>query len=282
MPSAPQLRVGRESIGQMRPRRSSLSAFRPMIELREDSMKFRYHVFCVLPAVMLAYSLLPAPAQAQFTQQGPKLVGTGAVGPFGAGQGWSVSLSADGNTAIVGGIEDNSDVGTGAAWVYTRSRGGIAAALVACSTVSHAQTGAAATQTVPTPQEQSAPIAGNAPASDGLSDLDAMTFGCVKAGLNAAAREAAKVPSQGTYQFSYFTIINDSHHSSYEVHFKSNYQGEADLKYCVSIYCQQGWDPKSTKTSLRLMSDERQPVGMAAHGTDCGNKQAPVVKRRSQ
>jgi hypothetical protein len=154
-----------------------------------------------------------------------------------------------------------------------------AAALVACSTVSHAQTGAAATQTVPTPQEQSAPTAGNAPASDGLSDLDAMTFGCVKAGLNAAAREAAKVPSQGTYQFSYFTIVNDSHHSSYEIHFKSNYQGEADLKYCVSIYCQQGWDPKTTKTSLRLMSDERQPMGVAAHGADCGNKQAPVKRR---
>ena len=54
-----------------------------------------------------------------------------------------------------------------------------------------------------------------------------MTFSCPKAGLNAAAREAAKVPSQGTYQFAYFRIINDSHHASYEVHFKSNYQGEA-------------------------------------------------------
>jgi hypothetical protein len=38
---------------------------------------------------------------AQFAQQGPKLVGTGSVGP--ATQGFSVSLSADGNTAIVGG-----------------------------------------------------------------------------------------------------------------------------------------------------------------------------------
>jgi hypothetical protein len=54
-----------------------------------------------------------------WTQQGGKLVGTGAVG--GAGQGWSVALSADGNTAIVGGVEDNSQ--TGAAWVYTRSGG---------------------------------------------------------------------------------------------------------------------------------------------------------------
>ena len=145
-------------------------------------------------------------------------------------------------------------------------------ALVACSTVSHAQT-------APTPQEQSAPVADTAPASNGLSDLDAITFGCAKAALNAAAREAAKVPSQGTYQFAYFSIINDSHHSSYEIHFKSNYQGEADLKYCVSIYCQQGWDAKTTKTSVRLMSNERQPVERAAHGADCGHTQAPMKRR---
>jgi hypothetical protein len=61
-------------------------------------------------------------ALAQFTQQGPKLVGTGAVNsPLPAEQGISVALSADGNTAIVGGHVDNS--GTGAAWVYTRSGG---------------------------------------------------------------------------------------------------------------------------------------------------------------
>ena len=54
-----------------------------------------------------------------WTQQGTKLVGSGAVGP--AFQGWSVSLSADGNTAIVGGFRDNSNVG--AAWVWTRSGG---------------------------------------------------------------------------------------------------------------------------------------------------------------
>jgi Divergent InlB B-repeat domain len=58
-------------------------------------------------------------ALAQFSQQGPKLVGSGAVGD--AGQGYSVALSADANTAIVGGIADNSY--TGAAWVFTRSNG---------------------------------------------------------------------------------------------------------------------------------------------------------------
>jgi hypothetical protein len=57
-------------------------------------------------------------AFAQFAQQGPKLVGTGAVGLY---QGQSVALSADGNTAIVGGWGDHSDIG--AAWVFTRSRG---------------------------------------------------------------------------------------------------------------------------------------------------------------
>lgn len=52
-----------------------------------------------------------------WTQQGSKLVGTGNVGA--AQQGYSVSLSADGNTAIVGGIGDNASVG--AAWIYVRS-----------------------------------------------------------------------------------------------------------------------------------------------------------------
>jgi hypothetical protein len=61
-----------------------------------------------------------------WTQQGSKLVGTGAVGTL-IYQGFSVALSGDGNTAIVGGSEDNFDsgcyCGLGAAWVYTRSGG---------------------------------------------------------------------------------------------------------------------------------------------------------------
>ena len=51
-----------------------------------------------------------------WTQQGNKLVGTGAVGV--ARQGHSVAISADGNNAIVGGPYDNSYIG--AAWVYRR------------------------------------------------------------------------------------------------------------------------------------------------------------------
>jgi hypothetical protein len=45
-------------------------------------------------------------ALAQFTQQGPKLVGSDAVGQ--AVQGSGVALSADGNTAIVGGPVERS------------------------------------------------------------------------------------------------------------------------------------------------------------------------------
>jgi hypothetical protein len=74
-------------------------------------------------------SLGPAGAAWVFTrsgggwrQQGSKLVGT--TNDFGGGlwsQGASVALSADGNTAVVGGPSDNRT--TGAAWVFTRSGG---------------------------------------------------------------------------------------------------------------------------------------------------------------
>jgi len=52
-----------------------------------------------------------------WTQQGSKLVGTGATGV--ASQGQSVAISSDGNTVAIGGYTDNSNVG--AVWVYTRS-----------------------------------------------------------------------------------------------------------------------------------------------------------------
>jgi hypothetical protein len=45
-------------------------------------------------------------------------VGSGASGL--ASQGYSVALSADGNTAIVGGPTDSKDTGAGC-WVFTRS-----------------------------------------------------------------------------------------------------------------------------------------------------------------
>ena len=60
-------------------------------------------------------------ALAQWTQQGPKLVGTGVAG-F-AAQGRSVALSSNGSTAIVGGPQDNGNAG--AAWVFTRNTSGV-------------------------------------------------------------------------------------------------------------------------------------------------------------
>jgi hypothetical protein len=52
-----------------------------------------------------------------WSQQGEKLTGTGAVGQAEFGR--SVTLSADGSTALIGGWSDNSNAG--AAWVFTRS-----------------------------------------------------------------------------------------------------------------------------------------------------------------
>jgi hypothetical protein len=56
---------------------------------------------------------------AVWSQQGNKLIGTGAVGN--SAQGVSVSISADGNTAVVGGNTDNGNAG--AIWVYRRAAG---------------------------------------------------------------------------------------------------------------------------------------------------------------
>jgi FG-GAP repeat len=52
-----------------------------------------------------------------WTQQGSKLTGSGESG--GGEFGWSVALSGDGNTALIGGFFDNGAIG--AAWVFTRS-----------------------------------------------------------------------------------------------------------------------------------------------------------------
>lgn len=58
-------------------------------------------------------------AGSSWTQQGSKLVGSGYVG--GSTQGSAVSLSGDGNTAIIGGLFDNP---TGAAWIFIKSGNG--------------------------------------------------------------------------------------------------------------------------------------------------------------
>src|ERR1035437_2749664 len=78
----------------------------------------RHHIELIV-LVGAAMVLSSHPALAQFSQQGPKLVGTGAGET--AFQGSAVSLSADGSTAIVGGYTDNDTAG--AAWVWTRNGG---------------------------------------------------------------------------------------------------------------------------------------------------------------
>jgi hypothetical protein len=120
----------------------------------------------------------------------------------------------------------------------------------------------------------------------GFGDLEAMTFGCPKAGLNAAAREAGKAPAKGKYQFSYFKLISDSHHSMYEVHFASNNYEDPELKYCVSVYCQQGWDPKTTKATVELMGGgpkaAKPGAPAAGHAAHCGGDEQIPAKRRSK
>jgi hypothetical protein len=54
-----------------------------------------------------------------WTQQGRKLSGSGQNTHMGVGFGTGVALSADGNTAVMGGPDDNS--GTGAIWLYRRT-----------------------------------------------------------------------------------------------------------------------------------------------------------------
>ena len=156
-----------------------------------------------------------------------------------------------------------------------------AVALTSFQGAAHGQTppAAAPPATVPAAQQPAAPAAETPGSGDDLKDLDEMTFGCPKAGLNAAAREAAKVQSQGTYQFSYFKILNDSHHASYEVHFKSNYAGEPDLKYCVLVYCQQGWDPKTTKSSVTKMASQPARGKPAMQHATCAPPPAPARRR---
>src|ERR1700736_170515 len=79
-------------------------------------------MFC---SVVVCVSILSSHAAlAEFSQQGVKLVGSGGVlnrAVDNAQQGISVAISADGNTAIVGGYRDNFS--TGAAWIWTRSGG---------------------------------------------------------------------------------------------------------------------------------------------------------------
>ena len=134
-----------------------------------------------------------------------------------------------------------------------------------------------------TTQEQ--PVPGSeAAVPAGLSDLEKTTFACPRAALNAAAREVATYKSQGTYQFSYFNIVSASHHAAYEVHFTSNYAVEPVLKFCVAIYCQQGFDPATAKTSVTLMgtkADTKAGTKAAAHAAGGGHATNACIPPRT-
>ena len=138
-------------------------------------------------------------------------------------------------------------------------------------------------------QSAAAPVGGTpqqpAPGSEaavpaGLSDLEKTTFACPKAALNAAAREVAKYPSLGTYQFSYFNIVSASHHAAYEVRFTSNYAAEPVLKFCVALYCQQGFDPATT-TSVALMGTNAaaRAAGAGHAANACSPPRTPAKRR---
>jgi hypothetical protein len=131
----------------------------------------------------------------------------------------------------------------------------IAIVLAGCIDTPHTQNESRAASSIPVAHAKPAAMPASS-ATHGLAALESMTFDCPKAGLNAAASEAAKVPSQGSYQFAFFRIVNDAHHAIYEVHFESNHAAEPDLRYCVAIYCQQGWDPRRTQVDVKLMTDE--------------------------
>ena len=136
-----------------------------------------------------------------------------------------------------------------------------------------AQTAAPTTQAAPAPE---------ATGGNDLKELEAMTFSCPRAGLNAAAREAAKERSQGTYQFSFFRIASESHPAAYEVHFKSNYPGESELKYCVVVYCQQGWDPKTAKITVTKMASAPAAKKPAPHESMCAAVTPPPPRKTTR
>src|SRR5215831_10816667 len=91
--------------------------------LPDHSRAYDFAVNLVRCAGMLVVScLFGLPAEAQYTQQGPKLSGFDAAGGAvagGASEGGSVAISGNGNTIIVGGAFDNFDYG--ASWIYSQS-----------------------------------------------------------------------------------------------------------------------------------------------------------------
>src|ERR1700761_3683891 len=74
----------------------------------------------LIPAFLICTAVIASSqsALAQFVLQAPMPV-SDENGPA-VNLGTSVALSSDGNTAIVGGPNDNSATGAGAVWIFTR------------------------------------------------------------------------------------------------------------------------------------------------------------------
>ncbi len=73
----------------------------------------------ILVSMTLLWVVTTPRAIGQFLQQGAKLVGAGGISA--TDQGAAVAVSAHGNTAVVGGPDDNNAIG--AVWVFTRTGG---------------------------------------------------------------------------------------------------------------------------------------------------------------
>jgi hypothetical protein len=101
-------------LNEMKSAFGGLNAVNPPQADPYSSVKTKLFIF-----LFLAGGIIPNLLFAQFTQQGPKFVGTGMLGN--SRQGWTVAISSDGNTAIVGGIDD--DFFAGAVWIFIRSSG---------------------------------------------------------------------------------------------------------------------------------------------------------------
>ena len=105
------------SIGGMTALPISTSATQLVAMVMPGSVNGSVSVTNIASTVNSASSFTVLPTPIPRIQQGEKLVGTGNVGN--ATQGYSVAISADGNTAVVGGFSDNNF--QGAAWIFTRS-----------------------------------------------------------------------------------------------------------------------------------------------------------------
>ncbi|MBY0426514.1 MAG: hypothetical protein K2Q22_12810, partial [Cytophagales bacterium] len=86
------------------------------------TLVYNQNLFLKWSMLILLFCLSFYNSDAQFSQNGIKLVGTGYLGNngYGSSQGMSLSISADGKTLAVGGPDDGQ-YNIGAVWIYTLS-----------------------------------------------------------------------------------------------------------------------------------------------------------------